>query len=107
MLAQALHVRGVEIISTGGTEKYLRSIGIPVVSVSDVTHSPEIFDGRLKTLHPIVHGGLLFRRDIAKHIDEAGANGIEAIDLLVSNLYPFEETVAKPGETASEIIEQK
>ncbi len=106
MLARTLASRGVEIISTGGTEKFLRGLGIPVLGITEVTHSPEIFDGRLKTLHPIVHGGLLYRRDLASHAEEAQANGIAAIDLLIGNLYPFEETVAKPGVTEQEIIEQ-
>lgn len=105
-LARALASRGVEIWSTGGTEKYLRDLGIAVRSVSDVTQSPEVFDGRLKTLHPIVHGGLLYRRELASHVEQAKEHGIEAIDLMVVNLYPFEETRAKPGATQQEIIEQ-
>jgi phosphoribosylaminoimidazolecarboxamide formyltransferase/IMP cyclohydrolase len=106
VLAKALAEKGVEIWSTGGTEKYLRDLGIAVKSVSDVTKSPEVFDGRLKTLHPMVHGGLLFRRELQSHIDQAAEHGIEAVDLLVVNLYPFEETRAKPGATQQEIIEQ-
>ncbi len=105
-LALMLAARGVEFYSTGGTEKYLRSIGLKVTSVSEFTHSPEIFGGRLKTLHPMVHGGLLFRRDVPSQVEEAKANGIVPIDLLVVNLYPFEETVARPGATEAEIIEQ-
>ncbi len=105
-LARALAARGVELFSTGGTEKYLKSLGLPVKSISALTNSPEIFDGRLKTLHPMVHGGLLYRRDIPSHLEEAIANDILPIDLLVGNLYPFEETVAKPGVTDAEIIEQ-
>jgi phosphoribosylaminoimidazolecarboxamide formyltransferase / IMP cyclohydrolase len=105
-LAKALAAKGVEIWSTGGTEKYLRGLGIEVLSVSDVTKSPEVFDGRLKTLHPMVHGGLLYRRELQSHVDQAREHGIGAIDLLVSNLYPFEETRAKPGATQQEIIEQ-
>src|ERR1041385_5749707 len=105
-LAKALAAKGVEIWSTGGTEKYLRDLGITVKSVSDVTKSPEVFDGRLKTLHPIVHGGLLFRRELKSHVDQAIEHGIAAVDLLVVNLYPFEETRAKPGATQQEIIEQ-
>ena len=105
-LAPALAARGVELYSTGGTEKYLRSLGLPVTSISEFTNSPEIFDGRLKTLHPMVHGGLLFRRTVPKQIEEANANGILRIDLLIVNLYPFEETVARSGATEAEIIEQ-
>ncbi|HET6402747.1 MAG TPA: bifunctional phosphoribosylaminoimidazolecarboxamide formyltransferase/IMP cyclohydrolase, partial [Candidatus Kapabacteria bacterium] len=105
-LAPALAARGVELYSTGGTEKYLRSLGLSVVSISEFTNSPEIFDGRLKTLHPMVHGGLLFRRTVPKQLEEANANGILPIDLLVVNLYPFEQTVSRPGATEAEIIEQ-
>ena len=105
-LAHALVARGVELFSTGGTEKYLQSLGLPVTSISKLTNSPEIFDGRLKTLHPMVHGGLLYRRDLPSHLEEAIANDILPIDLLVGNLYPFEETLAKPGATEAEIIEQ-
>ncbi len=105
-LARALVARGVELFSTGGTEKHLKSLGLQVTSISEFTNSPEIFDGRLKTLHPMVHGGLLYRRDLPSHLEEATANDILPIDLLVGNLYPFEETVAKPGATEAEIIEQ-
>ncbi len=105
-LAKALADRGVEIWSTGGTEKYLRGLGIPVRSVSDMTQSPEVFDGRLKTLHPMVHGGLLFRRELASHVEQAAAHGIPPIDLLIVNLYPFEETRAKASATQEDIIEQ-
>jgi phosphoribosylaminoimidazolecarboxamide formyltransferase / IMP cyclohydrolase len=105
-LARALVARGVELFSTGGTEKYLKNLGLPVTSISKLTNSPEIFDGRVKTLHPIVHGALLYRRDVPSHLEEASANGILPIDLLVVNLYPFEETLAKPGVTEAEIIEQ-
>ncbi|HEY3876657.1 MAG TPA: bifunctional phosphoribosylaminoimidazolecarboxamide formyltransferase/IMP cyclohydrolase [Candidatus Kapabacteria bacterium] len=105
-LARSLASRGVEILSTGGTLKYLQGLGIPVTSISDFTQSPEIFEGRLKTLHPKVHGGLLFKRDVGSHLTEAEENNILPIDLLVVNLYPFEETVAKAGATEAEIIEQ-
>ncbi|MFI5202475.1 MAG: bifunctional phosphoribosylaminoimidazolecarboxamide formyltransferase/IMP cyclohydrolase, partial [Candidatus Kapaibacterium sp.] len=105
-LAPALAARGVELYSTGGTERYLRSLGLSVTSISEFTHSPEIFDGRLKTLHPMVHGGLLFRRTVPKQLEEAEANGILPIDLLIVNLYPFEETVSRSGATEAEIIEQ-
>ena len=105
-LAKTLASRGVEIFSTGGTEKYLRGLGIAVTSVSDLTKSPEVFDGRLKTLHPMVHGGLLFRRELPSHVAQAAEHGIPPMDLLIVNLYPFEETRAKAGSTQQEIIEQ-
>ncbi len=105
-LAYALAARQIEILSTGGTEQYLRNLGVPVKGISEFTHSPEIFGGRLKTLHPMVHGGLLYRRSLLTHLEEAGEHGILPIDLLVVNLYPFEETVARPAATEEEIIEQ-
>ena len=105
-LAKSLAARGVELYSTGGTEKYLTGLGLSVMSISDFTNSPEIFEGRLKTLHPKVHGGLLFRRTAPAHLDQAEAHGILPIDLLIVNLYPFEQTVARPGATEDEIIEQ-
>src|SRR5215475_7158469 len=83
----------VELISTGGTAKALRDAGLAVIDVSEVTGFPEIMDGRVKTLHPKVHGGLLGLRD--KHAETMREHGIEGIDLLVSNLYPFEATIAK------------
>ena len=94
-LASALHGRGVTLISTGGTTKALREAGLPVTDVADVTRFPEMLDGRVKTLHPAIHGGLLGVRDNAQHADAMKAHGIEGIDLLVSNLYPFEATVAR------------
>lgn len=105
-LAKGLHEHDVEILSTGGTAKFIADLGIPVVEVSDFTGFPELFDGRVKTLHPKVHGGLLHRRDIKEHVEQANANEILPIDLVVVNLYPFEETVAKEGVTRSEAIEQ-
>ncbi len=95
----------VEILSTGGTAKSLREAGIPVTEVADYTGFPEIFTGRVKTLHPRVHGGLLHLRDDPEHQRQARENDIQAIDLLVVNLYPFRETVAKPGVTLEEAIE--
>ncbi|HXV74263.1 MAG TPA: bifunctional phosphoribosylaminoimidazolecarboxamide formyltransferase/IMP cyclohydrolase [Sphingomonadales bacterium] len=92
-LAAALHARGVEILSTGGTAKLLREAKIPVTDVSDFTGFPEMMDGRVKTLHPKVHGGLLAVRDKPAHAEAMKAHGIGAIDLVVVNLYPFEETV--------------
>lgn len=102
--AKKLHERGVELLSTGGTAKALRDAGLPVIDVSDYTGAPELFEGRVKTLHPKVHGGLLFRRDA--HAEQAEANDIPPIDLLVVNLYPFEATVAKEDVTLEEAIEQ-
>jgi len=94
-LGQALAERGVELLSTGGSAKALRDAGLVVRDVADVTGYPEMMDGRVKTLHPAVHGGLLALRDNAAHLAAMEAHGIGAIDLLVVNLYPFEETVAK------------
>jgi len=105
-LAKGLHEHEVEILSTGGTAKFIADLGIPVIEVSDFTGFPELFDGRLKTLHPKVHGGLLHRRDIKEHVDQANENDILPIDLVVVNLYPFEETVAKEEVTRAEAIEQ-
>jgi phosphoribosylaminoimidazolecarboxamide formyltransferase / IMP cyclohydrolase len=103
--AKALHALGVKLISTGGTAKLLAGEGLPVTEVAELTGFPEMLDGRVKTLHPKVHGGLLARRDVAEHVAAMKAHGIEAIDLLVVNLYPFEATVAKPGCTLEDAIE--
>jgi phosphoribosylaminoimidazolecarboxamide formyltransferase / IMP cyclohydrolase len=100
-LARALHAQGVELISTGGTSGMLRTAGLPVRDVSDVTGFPEMMDGRVKTLHPMVHGGLLALRDDDEHLLAMAAHGIEPIDLLIVNLYPFEETVAKGADHAT------
>ena len=97
---------GVEIISTGGTAALLKKQGLEVTEIAEFTGSPEILDGRLKTLHPKVHGGLLYLRDDADHKAQAEANGIKPIDLVAVNLYPFEASVAKPGTTLEEAIEQ-
>lgn len=105
-LAKGLHENDVEILSTGGTAKFISDLGIPVVEVSDFTGFPELFDGRVKTLHPKVHGGLLHRRDSKEHVEQANENDILPIDLVVVNLYPFEETVANEGVTRAEAIEQ-
>jgi phosphoribosylaminoimidazolecarboxamide formyltransferase/IMP cyclohydrolase len=93
--AFALAERGVELLSTGGTAKALRDAGLKVIEVADHTGSPEILDGRVKTLHPKVHGGLLGRRDVPDHVAQMAAHGIANIDLVVVNLYPFEATVAR------------
>jgi phosphoribosylaminoimidazolecarboxamide formyltransferase/IMP cyclohydrolase len=104
-LARALAARGVAIISTGGTAALLRQSGVEVKDVSDVTGFPEMMDGRVKTLHPRVHGGLLMRRDIPAHVAAAEKHGISPIDLVVVNLYPFGEVVAKPETTDDAAIE--
>ena len=93
-LARALHEMGIEILSTGGTAKQIREAGVPVADVSSYTGFPEVMDGRVKTLHPRIHGGLLARRDVDS--ETMHEHGIAGIDLLVVNLYPFERTVAKP-----------
>jgi phosphoribosylaminoimidazolecarboxamide formyltransferase / IMP cyclohydrolase len=103
--AKALHALGVKLVSTGGTAKLLAGEDLPVTEVAELTGFPEMLDGRVKTLHPKVHGGLLGRRDLAEHVAAMKAHGIEAIDLLVVNLYPFEATVAKAGCTLEDAIE--
>jgi len=95
-----------EIISSGGTAKTLKDAGIPVQKVSDYTGSPEILGGRVKTLHPRIHGGILARRDVPQDLEDLATNDIRPIDLVVVNLYPFEETIAKEGVTLPEAIEQ-
>ena len=97
--AKGLVALGWEILSTSGTMKLLKESGVPVTSVSDVTGFPEICDGRVKTLHPKIHGALLARRDITEHMKELKDNDIETIDLVCVNLYPFRETIAKPDVT--------
>lgn len=103
--ARGLADKGVEILSTGGTAKALRDAKIPVREVSDYTGSPEILDGRVKTLHPKIHGGILAVRDKIEHLKQMEENDIQPIDLVAVNLYKFEETVAKEGATHEEIIE--
>ncbi|WP_073973553.1 bifunctional phosphoribosylaminoimidazolecarboxamide formyltransferase/IMP cyclohydrolase [Erythrobacter donghaensis] len=103
-LGRELAARGVELVSTGGTAKALREAGLTVKDVSDLTGFPEMMDGRVKTLHPTVHGGLLALRDNPEHVAAMEAHGIGAIDLVVVNLYPFEATVAK-GASREEVIE--
>ena len=104
--ARALEKQGVDIISTGGTAELLRREGVPVRDISSFTDFPEVLEGRVKTLHPRVHGGLLFKRGNAKHEQQAKECGFQPIDLVVVNLYPFEATIAKPGVTLAEAIEQ-
>jgi len=103
--AKDLHALGIKLLSTGGTAKLLAEQGLPVTEVAQVTGFPEMLDGRVKTLHPKVHGGLLARRDVPEHMAALAAHGIATIDLLVVNLYPFESTVAKPGCTLEDAIE--
>ena len=103
--AKGLREAGWEVIATGGTMKLLRESGVEVLNISDVTGFPEICDGRVKTLHPKVHGGLLARRDDPEHLRELRENGIEFIDLVCVNLYPFRETIAKPGVEMADAIE--
>jgi phosphoribosylaminoimidazolecarboxamide formyltransferase/IMP cyclohydrolase len=104
-LARGLHALGVEILSTGGTARLLAEGGVPVVKVSDHTGFPEILDGRVKTLHPKIHGGLLGRRANPEHVAQMAAHGIAPIDLLVVNLYPFEKTRDRAAATDEEIVE--
>ena len=103
--AKGLSKLGIEILSTGGTAKLLRDGGVKVKDVSEFTGFPEMLDGRVKTLHPKIHGGLLGRRSNPEHVKQMKAHGIEPIDLVVVNLYPFEQTVAKPGCKLEEAIE--
>src|SRR6266550_995485 len=104
--ARELKQFGVEIISTGGTAKTLRDAGLSVRDVSDVTRFPEMMDGRIKTLHPRIHGGLLAVRDNPEHLAAMKAHDIEPIDMVVVNLYPFEQTILRKGVTLKEGIEQ-
>jgi len=103
--ARKLSGLGIELLSTGGTAKLLRDSGIPVKDISEFTGFPEMLDGRVKTLHPKVHGGILHRRDDPRHAAAVAEHGIQPIDMVVVNLYPFEKTAAKPGVTLDELIE--
>ncbi|HIB00666.1 MAG TPA: bifunctional phosphoribosylaminoimidazolecarboxamide formyltransferase/IMP cyclohydrolase, partial [Phycisphaerales bacterium] len=104
--ARALSNLEIEIISTGGTAKVISEAGIPVTSVDSLTGFPEMLDGRVKTLHPIIHGGLLGVRDNPSHVASMEEFKIKPIDLICIDLYPFEETIAKDGVTREEVIEQ-
>ena len=104
-LGKFLSNNGVEIISTGGTMKARREAGVPVTYVSDVTGFPEIMDGRVKTLNPKIHGAILAVRSNPEHMEALAEHNITPIDLVVVNLYPFRETIAKPGVTEAEAIE--
>ncbi|MDO5073699.1 MAG: bifunctional phosphoribosylaminoimidazolecarboxamide formyltransferase/IMP cyclohydrolase [Neisseria animaloris] len=103
--AQALTKLGVEILSTGGTAKMLADAGVPAIEVADYTGFPEMLDGRVKTLHPKIHGGILGRRDLDEHVTKMKEHGIDTIDLVCVNLYPFAATIAKPGCTLEDAIE--
>ncbi|MBT9719148.1 bifunctional phosphoribosylaminoimidazolecarboxamide formyltransferase/IMP cyclohydrolase [Enterococcus durans] len=103
--AEGLIENGIEIISTGGTKKVLDEAGIPTISIEEVTDFPEMMDGRVKTLHPKIHGGLLGRRDLASHMEAIAASQITPIDFVCVNLYPFKETIMKSGVTEEEAIE--
>ena len=103
--ARGLVALGVKLLSTGGTAKALTEAGLPVTEIAAYTGFPEMLDGRVKTLHPKVHGGILARRDLPAHVSALGEHGIPTIDLVVVNLYPFRETVAKPGCTLEDAIE--
>src|ERR1041385_7384728 len=103
--AKVLAAAGVELISTGGTAKALREAGLKVTDLSAYTGYPEMLDGRVKTLHPKIHGGVLFVRENPAHVAAAKEHAIEPIDLVVVNLYPFEQTVARPNVTLEEAIE--
>ncbi|MDX1920029.1 MAG: bifunctional phosphoribosylaminoimidazolecarboxamide formyltransferase/IMP cyclohydrolase [Candidatus Caenarcaniphilales bacterium] len=105
-LADFLKQKKIQIISSGGTASYLSEHGFEVTLVEAITEFPEMMDGRVKTLHPKIHGGILYLRDKEKHHEQAQKHGIKSIDLVVVNLYPFEKTVAKPGITFEEVIEQ-
>ena len=104
--ARGLHALGWELLSTGGTARALREAGIPVRDVSDITQFPEMLDGRVKTLHPAVHGALLARRDLPAHMAAIAEHGIEPIDLVAVNLYPFQQTAARAGVSPDDVIEQ-
>jgi len=104
--ARGLEQRGVEILSTGGTARLLRDAGVAVVEVSAYTGFPEMLDGRVKTLHPKIHGGILGLRDDPAHAAKMKEHGIEPIDLVAVNLYPFEKTVAQEGCSLAEAVEQ-
>src|ERR1700738_4291010 len=103
--ARVLASFGVDLVSTGGTSRTLREAGLPVRDVSDLTGFPEMLDGRVKTLHPKVHGGILHRRDNAAHRAAVAEHGLRSIDMVVVNLYPFQKTAAKPGVHLEELIE--
>ena len=103
--ARGLEKLGYEIISTGGTFRSLQEAGVTVKQVADITGFPEILDGRVKTLHPGIHGGILARRELPEHMQQLQQNQITPIDIVTVNLYPFRETISKPGVSMEEAIE--
>lgn len=103
--AQSLTENGYELYSTGGTMRAIAEAGVPVKSISDLTQFEEIMDGRVKTLHPSVHGGILADRDKPEHLEQLKEQHIDLIDMVVVNLYPFKETVANPNVTEGDAIE--
>lgn len=103
--ARGLAEMGIEIISTGGTAKQLQEAGLPIIQISDVTNFPEMMDGRVKTLHPKVHGGILARRSNPDDMKQLAAQGITPIDMVVVNLYPFSETIARDNVDLNEALE--
>src|SRR5690242_3998492 len=105
-LGSGLAALGWEIVSTGGTLRALREAGVPAIAVSDITGFPEILDGRVKTLHPAIHGGILARRDLPAHLEALGEHSIAPIDLVVVNLYPFAATIARPDVSLVDALEQ-
>ena len=104
-LARALHGLGMELVSTGTTHRVLTDAGLPVQQVADLTGFPEMLDGRVKTLHPVVHAGILARRDLPEHAEQLALRGLATIDLVAVNLYPFEATIARPGVTLQDALE--
>src|SRR5580765_6980139 len=105
-LARGLAARGFELVSTGGTARTLASAGLPVTNVSEVTGFPEMLDGRVKTLHPKLHGGILARRDRADDLAALEAHGVGLVDLVVVNLYPFAKAAANPDTPFEALIEE-
>src|SRR3989338_8369489 len=105
IFAKELHALGVEIVSTGGTARLLKEGGLPVIEVSEYTGFPEMLDGRVKTLHPKIHGGLLARREVPEHMDQVKKHKIGLIDMVVVNLYPFGSVTKKKNVTLEEAIE--
>jgi phosphoribosylaminoimidazolecarboxamide formyltransferase/IMP cyclohydrolase len=104
-LLKALDTAGIELISTGGTKKAIEIAGYKVLGIEEVTNFPEMLDGRVKTLHPMVHGGLLYRRDLESHVAQVKEHNIQSIDYVIVNLYPFFETISKPNVSFEEAIE--
>ncbi len=106
VLGRRLADRNIEIISTGGTSKKLKEAGVPVRAVREITDVPEMLNGRVKTLHPKLLGGILYRRDLAEHEQAVEEHGLSPIDLVVVNLYPFSQTIQQPGCTLAQAVEQ-